>query len=52
MQTANIGLTENVKSDKRKFELWLHGRTEVFIIQVIMIFRILEYKFYYFFDNI
>ena len=33
-QTASIGLTENVKGDKKKFELWLRGRAEVYICQV------------------
>ena len=34
IETNNIGLTETVKGDKRKFELWSHGRTEVFTFQV------------------
>lgn len=33
-QTADIGMTESVKGDKRKFELWLRGRAEVYIILV------------------
>ncbi|KAG8195514.1 hypothetical protein JTE90_019503 [Oedothorax gibbosus] len=36
LKTSQIGLTENIKGyrgDKRKFELWLHGRSQVFIIQ-------------------
>lgn len=33
-QLSQVGLTENVKGDKRKFELWLRGREEVYIIQV------------------
>ncbi|XP_064456974.1 guanine nucleotide exchange factor DBS-like [Ornithodoros turicata] len=36
LKTSQIGLTENVKGsrgDKRKFEVWLHGRTQVFVIQ-------------------
>ena len=33
IETNNIGLTETVKGDKRKFELWSHGRTEVFTFQ-------------------
>ncbi|XP_050044251.1 guanine nucleotide exchange factor DBS-like isoform X1 [Dermacentor andersoni] len=36
LKTSQIGLTENFKGsrgDKRKFEVWLHGRTQVFIIQ-------------------
>ncbi|GIY64480.1 guanine nucleotide exchange factor DBS [Caerostris extrusa] len=36
LKTSQIGLTENMKGyrgDKKKFELWLHGRSQVFIIQ-------------------
>ncbi|XP_067143192.1 guanine nucleotide exchange factor DBS-like isoform X3 [Centruroides vittatus] len=36
LKTSQIGLTENVRGsrgDRRKFEVWLHGRTQVFIIQ-------------------
>ncbi|KAG1682081.1 Guanine nucleotide exchange factor DBS [Nymphon striatum] len=36
LKMSQIGLTENVKGsrgDKKKFELWLHGRTEVYTIQ-------------------
>ena len=29
---CQVGLTETVK-DKRKFELWSHGRVEVYTIQ-------------------
>ena len=28
-----MGLTEKVKGDKRKFELWSRGREEVYVIQ-------------------
>lgn len=31
--TSQLGLTENVKGDKKKFELWLRDRVEVYIIQ-------------------
>lgn len=30
---SQVGLTERIKGDKRKFELWLRGREEVYIIQ-------------------
>lgn len=30
---SQIGLTESVKGDARRFEVWLEGRTEVHIIQ-------------------
>lgn len=36
LNTSQIGLTENMpgtKEDSRKFELWLHGRTQVHILQ-------------------
>lgn len=36
LKTSQIGLTENVKGsrgDRRKFEVWLRGRTQVFVIQ-------------------
>jgi len=29
-----MGLTENIKGDKKKLELWLRGREEVYIVQV------------------
>nr|XP_006811250.1 PREDICTED: guanine nucleotide exchange factor DBS-like [Saccoglossus kowalevskii] len=33
IKMCDVGMTENIKSDKRKFELWLHGRSEVYVIQ-------------------
>ncbi|XP_041482446.1 guanine nucleotide exchange factor DBS-like isoform X5 [Lytechinus variegatus] len=33
ISTPSLGLTEHVKGDKKKFELWLGGRVEVFILQ-------------------
>ena len=33
-QCNQVGLTENIKGDKKKFELWLRGREEVYIVQV------------------
>lgn len=32
---SQIGLTESVKGDGRKFEVWLQGRQEVHTIQAI-----------------
>lgn len=32
-QTSQIGLTESVKGDARRFEIWLQGRAEVHTIQ-------------------
>lgn len=31
---AAVGITENVKGDVRKFEIWYNAREEVYIIQV------------------
>ncbi|KAI5615837.1 guanine nucleotide exchange factor DBS isoform X4, partial [Silurus asotus] len=28
-----VGITENVKGDAKKFEIWYNGREEVYIIQ-------------------
>ncbi|XP_066267991.1 guanine nucleotide exchange factor DBS-like isoform X4 [Branchiostoma lanceolatum] len=33
IQMSAVGITENVKGDARKFEVWLHGRAEVYTIQ-------------------
>ncbi|RUS89998.1 hypothetical protein EGW08_002265 [Elysia chlorotica] len=33
LNLSQVGLTEKIKDDKRKFELWLRGREEVYIIQ-------------------
>lgn len=29
-----VGITENIKGDAKKFELWYSGREEVYLIQV------------------
>lgn len=29
-----VGITENVKGDAKKFEIWYNAREEVYIIQV------------------
>lgn len=34
---STVGITENVKGDNKKFEIWYNGREEVYIIQVIII---------------
>lgn len=31
---STVGITENVKGDNKKFEIWYNGREEVYIIQV------------------
>ena len=33
LQLSQVGLTEKLKGDKRRFELWSRGREEVYIIQ-------------------
>ncbi|XP_070213209.1 guanine nucleotide exchange factor DBS-like isoform X2 [Littorina saxatilis] len=33
LKLSQVGLTEKLKGDKRKFELWSRGREEVYIIQ-------------------
>lgn len=33
LNMSQVGLTESVKGDTRKFEIWLQGRQEVYIIQ-------------------
>jgi len=33
MQMSQIGLTESVKGDGKRFEIWLQGRAEVHTIQ-------------------
>lgn len=34
---SKIGLTETVKGDPRKFEVWLEGRQEIYIIQAVTV---------------
>lgn len=34
---STVGITENVKGDNKKFEIWYNGREEVYIIQVMTI---------------
>lgn len=29
-----VGITENVKGDVKKFEIWYSGREEVYVVQV------------------
>lgn len=36
MQMSAVGITENVKGDVKKFEIWYSGREEVYVIQVRM----------------
>uniref|UniRef100_A0A3B4YA44 MCF.2 cell line derived transforming sequence-like 2 n=1 Tax=Seriola lalandi dorsalis TaxID=1841481 RepID=A0A3B4YA44_SERLL len=34
LKMSAVGITENVKGDSKKFEVWYNGREEVYIIQV------------------
>lgn len=34
LQLSAVGVTENVKGDVRKFEIWFSGREVVYIVQV------------------
>lgn len=33
-QMTAVGITENVKGDQKKFEIWYSGREEVYVVQV------------------
>lgn len=33
-QMSVVGITENVKGDSKKFEIWCNSREEVYIVQV------------------
>ncbi|KFQ65967.1 Guanine nucleotide exchange factor DBS, partial [Pelecanus crispus] len=33
LKMSTVGITENVKGDNKKFEIWYNGREEVYIIQ-------------------
>lgn len=33
-QMTAVGITENVKADQKKFEIWYSGREEVYVVQV------------------
>lgn len=41
-QMTSVGITENVKGDAKKFEIWYNAREEVYIIQVRNHFSILS----------
>lgn len=34
LQMDEVGITEYVKGDNRKFEIWYAGKEEVYIVQV------------------
>uniref|UniRef100_A0A670I6G8 MCF.2 cell line derived transforming sequence-like 2 n=1 Tax=Podarcis muralis TaxID=64176 RepID=A0A670I6G8_PODMU len=37
LKMSTVGITENVKGDHKKFEIWYNGREEVYIIQTKLI---------------
>ncbi|XP_039614972.1 guanine nucleotide exchange factor DBS isoform X1 [Polypterus senegalus] len=37
LKMSSVGITENVKGDNKKFEIWYNGREEVYIIQAISV---------------
>uniref|UniRef100_A0A8C6XPB0 MCF.2 cell line derived transforming sequence-like 2 n=1 Tax=Naja naja TaxID=35670 RepID=A0A8C6XPB0_NAJNA len=37
LKMSTVGITENVKGDSKKFEIWYNGREEVYIIQVLQL---------------
>uniref|UniRef100_A0A8C4VZW7 MCF.2 cell line derived transforming sequence-like 2 n=1 Tax=Gopherus evgoodei TaxID=1825980 RepID=A0A8C4VZW7_9SAUR len=43
LKMSTVGITENVKGDNKKFEIWYNGREEVYIIQVKTMFSIKEF---------
>uniref|UniRef100_A0A670KCP5 MCF.2 cell line derived transforming sequence n=1 Tax=Podarcis muralis TaxID=64176 RepID=A0A670KCP5_PODMU len=38
LKMSAVGITENVKGDHRKFEIWYSGREEVYVVQVCFAF--------------
>lgn len=40
-----VGITENVKGDQKKFEIWYSGREEVYVVQVGGVYPPLTDKF-------
>lgn len=47
MQLSAVGVTENVKGDVRKFEIWYSGREVVYVVQVCdLVFIVLFYLFF------
>uniref|UniRef100_A0A8D0DXD0 MCF.2 cell line derived transforming sequence n=1 Tax=Salvator merianae TaxID=96440 RepID=A0A8D0DXD0_SALMN len=39
LKMSAVGITENVKGDHRKFEIWYSGREEVYVVQVGVLYR-------------
>lgn len=48
LQMNAVGITENVKGDHRKFEIWYSGREEVYVVQVCMCCRFVAPQFWAF----
>lgn len=47
MQLSAVGVTENVKGDVRKFEIWYSGREVVYVVQVCdLVFIVLSPLFF------
>ncbi|XP_015254704.1 PREDICTED: guanine nucleotide exchange factor DBS-like [Cyprinodon variegatus] len=40
LKMSSVGITENVKGDHKKFEVWYNGREEVYIIQGAVMFKV------------
>lgn len=34
LQMSAVGITENIKGDVKKFEIWYNGKEEVYVVQV------------------
>lgn len=34
LQMSAVGITEHIKGDVKKFEIWYSGREEVYVVQV------------------
>lgn len=41
---STVGVTENVKGDVRKFELWYSGREVVYMVQVLDFLFIMSFS--------
>lgn len=48
LQMSAVGITENVKGDVKKFEIWYSGREVVYIVQVFT-FDILDIHIFVFY---
>lgn len=39
-QMSAVGITENIKGDIKKFEIWYNGKEEVYVVQVSHLSRL------------